>query len=257
MLEFLDYRYINLDHRGDRRAATEYNLTTKGFALENNRISAVYRPELPSLGCAMSHYLALADLQCRSTAPHFLVIEDDWRFEVSANFLRSVVEAVTEIHPDWDVLQLSATDNIFSPVGEIMVEGAEASTVRLHKATSAAAYIVRRDFALTLNGYFAASISMHERNAARLKEVNRDYYAPGGNKDAEAVREKVGLFLVGIDHTWGIGQLMHNFLGTSIRFGYCEPLESDISPYMTDNHDRQLATVMANQGPTSKDRSLP
>ena len=256
MPELLDYRYINLDHRGDRRAATEHNLTTKGFALENKRISAVYRPELPSLGCAMSHYLALADLQSRSTASHFLVIEDDWRFEVSANFLESVIEAVTKTHPDWDVLQLSATDNIFSPISEITVDGTEASTVRLYKATSTAAYIVRRDYALTLNGYFADSISMHERNAARLQEVNRNYYAPGGNKNAGAVREKVGLFLASIDHTWGIGQLMHNFLGTSIRFGYCEPLESDISPYMTDNYDRQLATVMANHGFTSKDRSL-
>lgn len=248
MSEVLDHRFINLNHRGDRRAATEHNLESNGFALDNKRISAVYRPELPLLGCAMSHYLALANLQCTSTASHFLVLEDDWRFEVSKNFLLEVIEAVTESHPDWNVLQLSATDNIFSLIGKITIGQMEATTVRLHKATSAASYIVRRDFALTLNGYFADSISMHERNAGRLMKVNQNYYATGGNKNAEAVREKVGLFLVANDHTWGIGQLMHNFIGTSIRFGYCEPVDSDISPHTTDNHDRQLATVMSTQG---------
>jgi GR25 family glycosyltransferase involved in LPS biosynthesis len=248
MSEVLDHRFINLDRRGDRRAATEKNLESNGFAVETKRISAVDRPELPLLGCAMSHYLALAELQCTSTASHFLVLEDDWRFEFPKSFLLEVIEAVTESHPDWNVLQLSATDNIFSLIGKITIGQMEATTVRLHKATSAASYIVRRDFALTLNGYFADSISMHERNAGRLMKVNQNYYATGGNKNAEAVREKVGLFLVANDHTWGIGQLMHNFIGTSIRFGYCEPVDSDISPHTTDNHDRQLATVMSTQG---------
>lgn len=150
------------------------------------------------------------------------------------------------------MLELSATDSIFSVIGTIQVHDAEATTVRIHKATSAAAHLVRREFTLTLSGYFAQSMTMQEEYAAKLKEVNANYYKEGGNQCADSVREKVGLHPTGLDHAWGFGRLAYQFIGTSLQFGYCEPLESDISEYVTDNYERQLATVLQREGLSPK-----
>lgn len=244
----IDYRFINLSHREDRKISIEKNLLSKGFPIRDKRWEATHRKDLPSLGCAISHYLALADLQSRSDATHFLILEDDWRFTCTFEFLIDVVEKVTEDYPSWDVLQLSSTDSIYSPLATIGVSSKTFELVRLHKATSCAAYVVKKDYALRLSSYFASSILMHERNRDKLEKVNRNYYKKDGNLNSDYVREKVGLGLVGIDHTWGIGQLLDTFVGTGISFGYCEPLTSDISPYLTDNHDRQLSTVLSKTG---------
>lgn len=244
MKEILDHRFINLSHRRDRLEGIEKNLIAHGFSTERKRLSAVSQSKLPLMGCAMSHHQALVDLENSSKAPYFLVMEDDWRFVVEKDFIIQLVEGVSDEVPDWDVVQLSATDSVFTKIGPIKVGAAKGHVAKLHKATSAAAYIVRRGYVPTLKQYFAMSISMHEQNSEKLMDINEKYYSENGNQNPVNVHEKLSVSISALDHIWVIGQMLHNFIGTSIRVGYCQPSESDISPYLTDNSKRQLSTVM-------------
>lgn len=77
--------YINLDRREDRREQilSELDGVTKNFPSSPKivRISACAYPQLPALGCTLSHIMALkyalsTDIDCQ----HILVLEDDFAF---------------------------------------------------------------------------------------------------------------------------------------------------------------------------------
>lgn len=236
----VDFRYINLTSRPDRRNAIRKNLALHDFYPSGKRIAASSCPRLPSLGCSRSHYLAIADLLSKSEAEFLMVLEDDWRFSVRREFLEEAIVGITSRYPAWNVLQLSATDSVFDPLGAIEVQNHQIQLARLFRATSTAAYVVRRDFALTLNSYFADAISMSAASLTKLAEVNSQYYSPGGNLDTEVARQKLALMSHATDYAWSRGQLQHVFLGAGVEFGFCDNSASDISPFTTDNRDRQL-----------------
>lgn len=239
----LDFRYINLDSREDKRKATEENLFLHGFAIDSDtRFRASIDTLIPALGCARSHYACLAGLLAHSGADAYLIIEDDWRFYIEYKDLIKIVTAINANIPDWNVIQLSATDAISTPMQSIACDLATINASRLLQANSAGAYVVKSDFAVTLNHCFAKSIKMFQENRETVHEINKNYYSPGGNKVPKYYHEKNSVDMrMAIDWTWGEWQWMYNFIGIDVATGYCHVYASDISAFPTDNKDRQFS----------------
>ena len=95
--------YINLEHRADRRAEVEGELTSRG--LSGERFDAINeRPGI--VGCGKSH-LAVLERAQEQGWEHVLILEDDFQFDVDKETADAQMQAFFDLKIPYDVLMLS------------------------------------------------------------------------------------------------------------------------------------------------------
>ena len=134
---FLDHIiYINLDRRTDRRIqfetqAREYRITCERFSAISN--------DFGILGCSKSHK-AVFELALSRKYHSVLIFEDDFEFLVSSKEFRELIHKLDQCKLEFDVCMLAYhlidIDNI---VGY-------QDWMRIRRATTASAYIVKRHY---------------------------------------------------------------------------------------------------------------
>jgi GR25 family glycosyltransferase involved in LPS biosynthesis len=238
-------RFINLAKRQSKKDDTIQNLRSQGFYVdESTRLEAIYDSDVPALGCAKSHYECVSNFMAYTDNSAVIIIEDDWRFLVNREQLDEIISLVESSVDNWDVIQLSATDATSVEIDSLESKYGELKIYKILKATSTAAYIVRKDFLPTLNSYFSKSIKRIQINMDEIIKINNAYYSKGGNNIEKNIRDKTAVnYHTAIDHVWGEGQFENNFIGINLQTGYCQVYDSDISSYPSDNKTRQLSTT--------------
>jgi GR25 family glycosyltransferase involved in LPS biosynthesis len=103
--------FINLQHRTDRLAQIQAELTHQGF--EPIRIDAVYVPECGPLGCTLSHIKALETFLESGVGDHCIVFEDDFMFTTTPEQTKA---AMSDPGLDWDVILFAANILKYAPV---------------------------------------------------------------------------------------------------------------------------------------------
>jgi glycosyl transferase family 25 len=92
--------YINLDHRADRRAEIEKELTEKGIEFER---FAAFKTSPGSIGCSLSH-IAVLKLARERGYESVMIFEDDFMFLVSKE---EWDQLISRLPPSYDVVKLS------------------------------------------------------------------------------------------------------------------------------------------------------
>lgn len=142
--------YINLDHRTDRRAEIEKELTDMDLKFE--RFPAI-RTQYGIVGCGLSHLAVLKEAKARGY-PNVLIFEDDFQFLVTKEqFHASLQKALKK---EYDVLMLGYNTDETPEV----VDGC----MRLTNVQSASGYIVHSRMYDTL-------IAVQEEAVKRLDET--------------------------------------------------------------------------------------
>lgn len=125
--------YINLDHRTDRRAQVEEELTKMNLPF--TRISAI-KEKNGHLGCSKSHLLAL-NTAIKSQYKSVLICEDDIMWTVLKGELDSLLTQFKTNIVEWDVLMLGINKLETRPTTiqgiEKVIEATTASGFLLHK----------------------------------------------------------------------------------------------------------------------------
>ena len=97
--------YINLEHRVDRKAHVENQLTNIG--LKGERFNAIKMAN-GAIGCSMSH-LKLLQEAVKNNLPHILIVEDDITFLEPELFKRQINKFFS-LHENWDVVLLAGNN---------------------------------------------------------------------------------------------------------------------------------------------------
>lgn len=139
--------YINLDCRFDRRELFETHLQRFDF-LNVERINAIqFDPGY--VGCTLSHLTALAHAK-RAGADVTLICEDDVEFFIDASSLCLLVEEFRK--SSGQVLCLGHNSFLDYPYN--------GSFKRTLNSQTASAYLIKRDFIITLINSFSDSLSL-------------------------------------------------------------------------------------------------
>lgn len=142
--------YINLDHRTDRRAEIEKELTDMELSFE--RFPAI-RTQYGLVGCGLSHLAVLKEAKARGY-PNVLIFEDDFQFLVTKEeFHTSLQKALTK---EYDVIMLGYNTDETPEV----VDGC----MRLTNVQSASGYIVH-------SRIYDALIAVQEEAVKKLAET--------------------------------------------------------------------------------------
>jgi glycosyl transferase family 25 len=142
--------YINLDHRTDRRAEIEKELTDMDLKFE--RFPAI-RTQYGLVGCGLSHLAVLKEAKARGY-PNVLIFEDDFQFLVTKEeFHASLQKALAK---EYDVIMLGYNTDETPEV----VDG----RMRLTNVQSASGYIVHSRMYDTL-------LAVQEEAVKRLDET--------------------------------------------------------------------------------------
>lgn len=132
--------FINLDHRTDRLAEIQKEVSEMGFPAEKvHRISAIWKPEIGSLGCALSHIKALNTF-LQSNSDTCLILEDDFMRTIDINFMKFLFKDLFETVKEFDVVMLA---------GKVFQKDSSNSFFfhRVQDAQTTSAYLITRAFA--------------------------------------------------------------------------------------------------------------
>lgn len=141
-----DIRYLNLDHRTDRRTEFEFEMRSLGVS-RYARVPAV--PASPgALGCGVSHIIALREWN-KSSRRLLLVCEDDAAFTVPRAVLDDLVEEFAE-KSSLRVLALAHRTAWHIPISDSLAVSSDIQTT--------AAYVVKPDFVDDVVEVFEASV---------------------------------------------------------------------------------------------------
>lgn len=153
-------RYINLDHRADRREHFEKNILSVRDFGGIKRFSAIQDSNGP-LGCTKSHIRALSEcLNEYPSTPHYLIVEDDLAvIPERRQFIDQFFTSFRHIEglPDWDII-------LFTPVklrSTAAVQTSKAMSrqgfTRVRDRITTTGYIVKASFAPELLDVFRRS----------------------------------------------------------------------------------------------------
>jgi glycosyl transferase family 25 len=138
--------YINLDHRIDRRASVERQLSV--FSPEKIiRLSAVYTPESGFFGCAMSHIKAL-HIALINQFKNVLIVEDDFIWNnLEDNYCIFQYLATTK---KYDVISLGGPEDICY----------DKETLRTTQTQAPVAYLVNNHYFDLLCCHYMKSVEL-------------------------------------------------------------------------------------------------
>lgn len=148
--------YINLNHRKDRKAEIEEELTRLGLESHQiQRIDAISSPGFGALGCGKSHIKAL---QTFLSSGHNigLILEDDFMVTIDLNWCRFLIKTLFEDKVDFDVVMLA---------GNVMKDasGPQPYLRKVLDAQTASAYLVTRPFASQILQCFQQAVDQLEQ----------------------------------------------------------------------------------------------
>jgi glycosyl transferase family 25 len=146
--------YINLDHRTDRRAEIEKELTEMELPFE--RFPAI-RTAYGLVGCGLSH-LALLKMAKARGYPNVLIFEDDFQFLVSKEHFHASLQKI--LTAEYDVIMLGYNTEEKPEI----VDG----RMRLTNVQSASGYIVH-------SRMYDALIAVQEESVKRLAETEHHW----------------------------------------------------------------------------------
>jgi len=130
--------YINLDHRADRRAEVEGELSRMG--LSGERFPGIYRrPGL--VGCGLSHIGVLEKAKAAGWE-NVLILEDDFYFTVDKETFTRELDAFFALQIPYDVVMFSYAYDVSAPFNNIVDKAVNVQT--------ASGYLVHRSFYDTL-----------------------------------------------------------------------------------------------------------
>lgn len=129
--------YINLDHRTDRKAQIENELTSIGIN-DYERFPGI-KHEYPPAGCTASHLNVLKMARDKGYK-NILIFEDDFEFIVPKDEFWKQIEAIKDI--EYDVIMLSYNLNTSEPFNDTLLKVLDAQT--------ASGYLVNSTFYTTL-----------------------------------------------------------------------------------------------------------
>jgi glycosyl transferase family 25 len=128
--------YINLEHRKDRRAQIEKELSDKGIDFE--RFPAIEFPHQGHIGCSLSHLTVLKIARERKYES-VMIFEDDFGFLISKEEWDQLIERLPK---SYDVVMLSYNTNESLPYDDTFDQAVNVQT--------ASGYIVHSKFYDTL-----------------------------------------------------------------------------------------------------------
>jgi hypothetical protein len=144
--------YINLESRKERRYHIEKQLVLMGIPkTQVVRIDAVYMPNNPQVGCALSHMKALSDASKRKVNS-CLVLEDDFTFTCSRKSLDDNLKKLNYYLPNWDVIMMSSINEKSNHVGL-------SNIFKVVKADTTSSYIVKSEAIIYLFNIFKNCIN--------------------------------------------------------------------------------------------------
>ena len=132
-------RYINLDHRTDRKELIESEL--KRMGLEPFERFPAVKQEPGYLGCLLSHLNLLKDAR-EKKFKNVLIFEDDFEFTMSKEDFWKLIERVKDI--DYDVIMLGAN----RPSSRTLAHNT--NLVKVDSALTTSSYLVNSKFYDTL-----------------------------------------------------------------------------------------------------------
>ena len=157
-VERCDVRYINLDHRSDRREDFENEVHVLGVSWHARHSATLAHPG--ALGCSLSHLQVLKDWEA-TPGRLLLVCEDDAQFVASRSELDTLIEEFAA-SPDLQVLALAYRTAWHIPISDRLAVSADIQTT--------AAYVAKPEIVPDLVAAFEDSVH-------RLRQGQRDRLA--------------------------------------------------------------------------------
>jgi GR25 family glycosyltransferase involved in LPS biosynthesis len=161
--------YINLEHRQDRKKALLAELARLEVPEEKiHPIKGVFDIFNGHRGCAQSHIKALS-LAHQLKLERFLVLEDDATFPYPINTTYQFLnEALMSLPKHWNVLLLGgnvmiARETLYPPLKQVLY------------AQSSHAYVVNKNYILTLKTCFENSLALMEQDIDYLESQNKKH----------------------------------------------------------------------------------
>lgn len=211
------FAFINLEQSTDRAHDLLENLRAMNYPLESlERIPAVSTPRNGMLGCSKSHILALSQFLV-GDKNYALILEDDFRFTISFELFSQLLELLNSPNLNWDVFQLSARDATGYRIGSVTINNKKVDIMRILKAGSTAAYLVRREFAYILIKDFLDSACHIENNFGFIESI---LLSARNNRCAETLKAKHNIMTIACDHMWHKSQLSAKFIGINATIGF-------------------------------------
>jgi GR25 family glycosyltransferase involved in LPS biosynthesis len=148
--------YINLEHRTDRKEHIISELNKFQNLKDILRVNAYYNKQFGPIGCLKSHILALSHF-VESDYEKCLILEDDFQFTESPEFVNEILSKFFNGGIDYDVLMLSSNTlkQVDTPYNFI---------TKIIDAQTASGYSVHKQFAKTLLDNFKESLELLEKN---------------------------------------------------------------------------------------------
>ena len=160
--------YINLDHRADRRAEVEGELSRMG--LSGERFAAI--KEHPGIvGCGKSHLAVLERAKERAKEQgweNVLILEDDFQFVVEREVVEAHLKAFFDLKIPYDVLMLSYAIDSKEPYNDIVCRATQAQT--------ASGYLVHSRFYDTLIANLKEAIPLLISTGRHWDYANDQYW---------------------------------------------------------------------------------
>lgn len=153
-------RYINLEHRRDRKQHIEEQLKAFYPKAEPRRLDAI-RDTYGHLGCALSHVKLIDEALADESKPEYVcVFEDDALFINPSKTLQNLKRVIKQEYP-WDVILLGCAARKSTPI--------DTNVHRVSSASATHAFIVRRSFLPVLRKCFTESADMLRRRVNEQK----------------------------------------------------------------------------------------
>lgn len=161
-VERCDVRYINLDHRSDRREDFENEMHALGVSWHNRHSATLAHPG--ALGCSLSHLQVLKHWEA-TPGRLLLVCEDDARFVASRSELDALIEEFTA-SPHLQVLALAYRTAWHIPISDRLAASADIQTT--------AAYVAKPEIVPDLVAAFEDSVrGLRDGASARTAALDK------------------------------------------------------------------------------------
>ena len=202
--------YINLEHREDRKKSILKQIQKIGIDESKiHHILGVYNKECGHIGCGQSHINAL-DLAIQNNWNRILILEDDFRFNVTAGVFDAYMKEATQVR--WDVLLLakghfSGGENI----GHLQ---------KVKSCTTSSGYIVQNHYYETLRANFLDSINcMKDQLEKHIRSHTEPWKTIGREFDTIEITEETRIRYGDLRGKWVEKSVTGSFKATNEFFG--------------------------------------
>lgn len=141
--------YINLENRADRKELLMKELESVNTDMSKvQKVNGVFIPKNGHKGCVQSHIIALKLIKMNNWN-QALILEDDAQLNIEPKIFNKIIEKAINIldknDPDWNVIMLATAYKNATPTYDLY-DTPKITLDRLHKATTASAYIIKNSY---------------------------------------------------------------------------------------------------------------